>query len=32
MGILQVKKDPEHVHIEYEGGAVTLRFKEYKQT
>jgi hypothetical protein len=32
MGILQEKKNPEHVHIEYEGGAVTLRFKEYKQT
>ena len=32
MGILPVKKNVEHVHVEYEGGAVTLRFHEYKQT
>ncbi len=32
MGILPVKKHVEHVHVEYEGGAVTLRFREYKQT
>jgi hypothetical protein len=32
MGILPAKKNVEHVHVEYEGGAVTLRFREYKQT
>jgi hypothetical protein len=32
MGIIPVKKNVEHIHIEYEGGAVTLRFREYKQT
>ena len=32
MGIVPVKKGFEHIHIEYEGGAVTLRFREYKQT
>jgi hypothetical protein len=32
MGILPVKKNVEHIHVEYEGGSVTLRFREYKQT
>ncbi len=32
MGILPVKKHVEHEHVEYEGGEVTLRFREYKQT
>ncbi len=32
MGILPVRKHVEHVHVEYEGGEVTLRFREYKQT
>ncbi len=32
MGILPVNKHVEHIHIEYEGGAATLRFREYKQT
>ena len=27
-----MKKVVEHVHVEYEGGAVTLRFNEFKQT
>ncbi len=32
MGIMSVKKTWEHVAIEYEGGYVTLRFREYNQT
>jgi hypothetical protein len=32
MGILPVNNHVEHVHIEYEGGSVTLRFREYNQT
>jgi hypothetical protein len=31
MGILPVKKHVEHIHVEYEGGAFTVRFREYKQ-
>ena len=32
MGILPKKKPLEHIAIEYEGGYVTLRFREYSQT
>jgi hypothetical protein len=32
MGLLPTKKSLEHIAIEYEGGAVTLRFREYCQT
>jgi hypothetical protein len=32
MGLMSVKKTWEHVAIEYEGGEVTLRFREYNQT
>ncbi len=32
MGLLPAKKPLEHIAIEYEGGYVTLRFREYSQT
>jgi hypothetical protein len=32
MGLLPVKKTWEHIAIEYEGGEVTVRFREYNQT
>ena len=32
MGLLPVKKHVEHVCVEYGGGSLTLRFREYKQT
>ena len=32
MGILPAKNSLEHIAIEYEVGAVTLRFREYCQT
>ncbi len=32
MGLLPVTKTWEHIAIEYEGGEVVLRFREYRQT
>ena len=32
MGFLTAKKPPEHIAIEYEGGYITLRFREFSQT
>ena len=32
MGLLPVKKTWEHIAVEYEGGEVTVRFREYNQT
>ena len=32
MGVRMCGVDFEHVYIEYEGGAITMRFKEYHQT
>ena len=32
MGLLPVTKKWEHIAIEYEGGEIVLRFREYRQT